>query len=176
MFDKDKFVKTAVGKVCSESFMTMLQSDALDKVFGGDNEIAVGTEFTAIGFDKGSGFMKPEDITDQEWSTMSKKEREDSGIYREWANVVTNKGTVSLRSIMGHARFDQESFWADVPDENKANDFDISKLFIPSIRHAKTWLLAGADNIIGKTFKCVAIKVEKRNNFENKFRAFEIVD
>lgn len=172
MDNKDKYVSKKIKDAISESAVEALSNGKGNRAYGTTSGIEVGNEYTLMSINYRSEYLKPKTITNEEWNEMSDEEKEDAvGKKSEWFEFLTNNGPVSFGAMLGNIKMYANEYWAD---GETADDFDVTKLFKPSCRVPSAWIKQGVDDLIGKTIKCVGIKIDKSGTFETTVRAWVI--
>ncbi len=186
--NKNNYVPQAWANSGSEKFISDNALAALDNGVGnrpignGGGGFAVGDTFTLINVDYVTQLMPKRGISNQDFSAMSDEDKATNGVTRSWFTMNTNNGPLSFSALLGHKDMYVPEFWNKESDENKgntidvANDFDVTKIFVPSARTPAAFIKVGCDGLLGKTIKCVGTKTFTQNGFEVKARAFIILD
>lgn len=178
--DKKDLVARNLEKVVSEKAINALAEGKGTRAIGAPNGISVGNSYTILGIDYREGWFSPTETdgkptyTNAEIAEMSDDEKVEAGCrFNGWFYFTTNNGDLSFTAVLGDSEMTKPEFWNDV--QTKADNFNASKIFVPSARTPAAWIKSGCDNLIGKTLKCVATKDFKRGRFAAKARAFVLV-
>lgn len=174
--DKKDLVAKSLDKVVSEAAVNALAAGKGTRAIGSPLGISIGDKYTILGIDYRENWFAPEDsdLTTAEINEMSDQEKEDAGCRKQgWFVFVTNNGDLSFSAVLGDSQMIKAEFWDD--KSQKVDDFNVSKIFVPSARTPAAWIKQGCDNLVGKEIKCVATKDFKRGNFDAKARAFVLV-
>lgn len=173
--DKKQFAPAALQNSVSDAAFQALADGKGSRVYGAGNGIEVGNEYTLLRIDFVSRYIKPADLTTEEWNAMSDEQKAEACNHKpaEWFEFVTNNGSLSFGAVFGDKVMYNPEFWEGV--ETKVEDFDVNNIFKPSARTPEAWIKAGVDGLIGKTIKCIGTKDFQRGAFDAKARAFMIV-
>lgn len=171
--DKKDLVARNLEKVVTEAAVNALAEGKGTRAVGAPLGVSVGNSYTILGVDYRESWFAPtgSNLTNAQIAEMSDEEKTDAGCrHIGWFYFTTNNGDLSFSAVFGDSEMTKPEFWEGV--ETKADDFDCTKIFVPSARTPAAWIKSGCDNLIGKTLKCVATKDFKRGRFDAKARAF----
>lgn len=174
--DKKDLVARNLEKVVTEAAVNALAEGKGTRAVGAPLGVSVGNFYTILGIDYRESWFAPNDskLTNADIAEMSDDEKVDAGCrLNGWFYFTTNNGDLSFSAVFGDNEMTKPEFWNDI--QTKVNDFDASKIFVPSARTPAAWIKSGCDNLIGKTLKCVATKDFMRGNYPAKARAFVLV-
>lgn len=175
MNSKDKYASKKLQQVTSDKAFQALEDGKGNRAYGVTSKVSIDNEYTLTGIDFRSEYLKPEDITNEDWKKMSEEEKakEVGNKKTEWFEFITNNGSLSFSAVLGHSKMYDSDYWTD---GNTSEDFDVTKLFKPSARTASAWIKNDVDNLIGKTIKCVGVKTDTSGIFDVSVRAFVVLD
>lgn len=171
--DKKDLVAKSLDKVISEVAVNALASGKGTRAIGSPLGISIGDKYTILGIDYRENWFAPEDsdLTVNDLNEMTDEEKTEAGCRKQgWFVFTTNNGDLSFSAVLGDSQMTKAEFWDD--KSQKAEGFDVTKIFVPSARTPAAWIKTGCDNLIGRTLECVATKDFKRGNFDAKARAF----
>lgn len=174
MNSKDKYASKKLQQVITEQAFQALEDGKGNRAYGVTAKVSVNNEYTLAGIDFRSEYLKPEDITNEDWRQMSEEEKaKEVGKKAEWFEFSTNNGSLSFSAVLGNSKMYDSDYWTD---GETTEDFDVTKLFKPSARTASAWIKNDVDNLIGKTIKCVGVKTDTSGTFDVSVRAFVVLD
>ena len=119
-------------------------------------------------------YFKPEDMTDEEWNSLSREEQSQKGRNNHYFAIITNKGRVSLTSILQPHK-DIEKW-----DEGKAeiNDVDdLSEVIAPKTTNVEQFIEKEFPRLKGKKIRCIATTTQKasgRQRFDITHKLFAV--
>lgn len=174
--DKKDFVAKGLEKFVTDAVINALAEGKGNRPVGAASTIEKGAKYSIYGIDYRENWFAPadSDLTAAEIREMDDNERLQNGCRKQgWFTFVTNNGDLSFSAVLGDTAMLNADFWSDA---DKVEDFDISKIFVPSVRTPSIWFKQGCDGLCGKTLQCVATKTFKRGTFDVKARAFVIVE
>ncbi len=174
--DKKDLVARSLEKFISEEAINALAEGKGTRAVGAPLGVSIGNTYTITGVRYREDWFAPNDskLTRADITEMSDEEKEEAGCrFNGWFYFTTNNGDLSFSAVFGDSEMTKPEFWDKV--ETKAQDFDVTKIFVPSDRTPAGWIKSGCDNLIGKTLKCVATKDFMRGNYPAKARAFMLV-
>lgn len=174
MVTKDKYASKKLQQVMSENAFQALEDGKGNRAYGITAGIDVGNEYTLIGINFRSEYIKPSDMSNEEWRDLTEEEKAQAvGRKSEWFEFITNNGTLSFSAVLGNTKMYTNEYWAD---GTTSEDFEVTKLFKPSARTASAFIKNDVDNLIGKTIKCVGVKTDTSGVFDVSVRAFVVLN
>lgn len=174
--DKKDLVARNLEKVVTEAAVNALAEGKGTRAVGAPLGVSVGNTYTILGVDYRESWFAPTDsnLSNAEIAEMSDDEKAEAGCrLNGWFYFTTNNGDLSFSAVLGDSEMTKPEFWNGV--QTKVDDFDATKIFVPSARTPAAWIKSGCDNLVGKTLRCVATKDFKRGNYPAKARAFVLV-
>lgn len=167
----------------TEAALAALEAGEGTRAYGAGNGIIPNDEYTLQAINFRSERMRPETTNDdgtdkypsEVWFTMSEEEQAIAQPrLTKWFEFETNNGPLSFGAVLGHKNLNTADFWEDGEVE-KSDDFDPTKVFMPSARTPEAWMRNKCDELLGKTLRCVAVKTDGSGARSRKYRAFVIV-
>ena len=174
--DKKDFVSKSLEKFVTDAVINALSEGKGSRPVGASSSIEKGEKYTIYGIDYRENWFAPadSDLTQAEIREMDDETKRKNGCrLQNWFTFVTNNGDLSFSAVLGDKATLTAEFWSDA---DKVENFDVSKIFIPSVRTPSIWIKHGCDGLCGKTLQCVATKTFKRGTFDVKARAFVVVE
>lgn len=95
-------------------------------------------------------FPNNREMSLEDFQKLPVEEQAKQGRIQGWFSVVTSMGNISFKRLFG-------SKLADWEGADRAKDYDVKKLYIPSAPTLALWCDNNFDNIIGKELRVVAV-------------------
>lgn len=146
-----KKISNAVKAFMSEAAIKAIEEGKGNNSVLGSVRLSVNDSFQILSIDYSESlFPIDRNVSLEEFQKLSSEEQAKQGRVQGWFSLITSIGTMSFKRLFGSKLVDWDS-------ADKAEDYDITKLYTPSAPTPALWCDNNFDNIIGKNLRVVAV-------------------